>query len=62
MIVESTCFSKKIGSLINSLREKNSSENYNVKDVIMFSYKKNTFFLNYTQTNCTTGSKTCRTQ
>ena len=33
MLIESTCFSKKIGSLINSLREKNSHENSNVKKV-----------------------------
>ena len=40
-------FFKKDGSLMNSLREKNSHENYNEKK--------------YTETNCTTESKTCRT-
>ena len=42
------CFLKKIGSLIYSLREKNSIENYNVKNVIMFSYKQEHFFKVYT--------------
>ena len=40
-------FLTKFGSLINSLREKNSHENYTVKK--------------YTQRNGTTESKTCRT-
>ena len=33
MLIESTCFLKKFGSLINSLREKENNENYNVKKV-----------------------------
>ena len=49
------------GSLINSLRVKNRIENYNVKNVILFSYKQENSFLKYTQTNSTTKSKTCIT-
>ena len=37
-------FFKKFGSLINSVKEKNSRENYNVQNVIMFSYKQGNSF------------------